>query len=95
MAKGKLTQVEKYTIIGMVESNKEVAEIAKVLGRTENVINKFVDSLEPSTNQQELDPKHPVNVGHAIMTREKSMDADESRKNYSGPDNSKYIHKLR
>ena len=43
MAKGRLTNTEKYAIQGMLGDGKEAAEIAEVLGRTTATVNKYID----------------------------------------------------
>ncbi len=44
MVKGRLSNVEKYAIQGMLHNEKEVKDMAKSLDRTETVINKYIDN---------------------------------------------------
>lgn len=43
MIKGKLSQLDKYTIQGMLHSQKSISEIATALDRTEKSIEKYVN----------------------------------------------------
>ena len=43
MAKGRLSNTEKYAIQGMLHSQKTIDEIAQILGRSEPTVKKYVD----------------------------------------------------
>lgn len=43
MAKGRLSNTEKYAIQGMLHGQKDIDEIAQILGRSKQTIQKYVD----------------------------------------------------
>lgn len=42
---GKLTNLEKYAIQGMINDDKSLAEICKAVGKTEKVVNTYLEKL--------------------------------------------------
>jgi IS30 family transposase len=44
MAKGRLNLTEKYAIQGMVANNKSITDIASELGRSESVVQNYIDN---------------------------------------------------
>ena len=50
MARGKLTQSEKYIIEGMLKDKHASSEIAKELGRTKNTIENYQAEVKKSAS---------------------------------------------
>jgi len=75
MATGKLTRNEQYIIQGMRHDNKDVAEIAKSLGRTEKAVANYLTSLDSlhstvAAVQTEQVVEEPVPVAREMPTSE-------------------------
>ena len=87
---GKLSNIEKYCIQGMVQDNKSVEEIAIELNRKEESISKYLDSIESSLakieTNKEITAKDLIikktgsgKKGVAIMTEAASQQLDGTR----------------
>jgi len=46
MAKGKLTNIEKYAIVGMLEDDHSFEDIANEIGRSPRTVENYVKSIE-------------------------------------------------
>lgn len=70
-----LTKAEKYSIEGMFSNDMSIQEIAKVLGREESLVSKYVDSF------QEKKKEPHESKGMAVMTEATSERVDRMRQN--------------
>ena len=102
MAKTKLTKLERYQIAGMSIDGKTAGQIAKSLGRTEKVIEKYMvkdagpneteDTLtkdEPETRKTFLEEMTLVN-GTAVMQKHLSEQTDK-KYHHDGSVNSRHV----
>ena len=98
-----LSKQEKFMIQGMIIENNSVEDIAKYLGREVELVEGFIEDIQPeekSVPTQEAPVQHPTqhiinktgkgNKGVAVMTPAGSQQGDESHKrHHSGNHNAK------
>ena len=83
MKKGKVTQTEYACIRGMMDNDVEVEAMAKQLDRSQEVVQKALDSIEAEIKRDQLiiNKSAKGQKGIAIMTPEASMRIDDNREN--------------
>lgn len=83
MKKGKVTQTEYACIRGMMDNDVEVEAMAKQLDRSQEVVQKAIDSIEAEIKRDQLiiNKSAKGQKGIAIMTPEASMRIDDNREN--------------
>jgi len=83
MKKGKLTQIEIACIRGMLANDIEVEVMAKQLDRSQEVVQKALESIEAEIKRDQLiiNKSAKGQKGLAIMTPEASMRIDDTREN--------------
>lgn len=83
MKKGKVTQTEYACIRGMMDNDVEVEAMAKQLDRSQEVVQKAIDSIEAEIKRDQLiiNKSAKGQKGIAVMTPEASMRIDDNREN--------------
>jgi len=104
MKKGPLSKTEKTFIENLYSSNS-VAELASKMNRSENMINKYLATLdtseqpEPETEVKDVSDLYAKNekYGVTIMTETASIASDENKQNKSKmPERyHKHIHRIK
>ena len=83
MKKGKITQTEIACIRGMLANGVEVEAMAKQLDRSQEVVQKSLDSIKAEIRRDQLiiNKSAKGQQGIAVMTPEASMRIDDNREN--------------
>ena len=83
MKKGKVTQTEYACIRGMMDNDVEVEAMAKQLDRSQEVVQKAIDSIEAEIKRDQLiiNKSAKGQKGIAVMTPAASMRIDDNREN--------------
>ena len=98
MKKGKLTDVEKACIKGMLSDNMSVMTMATQLDRSAPIIEKEVERIKSDTTREQLFINKTVagSKGVSIMTEAASIQVDASKdKSIPSDSRSAWIHKIR
>ena len=89
----KLTNVEKYSIEGMLSNNMEPEAIAQALGRAERLVLAYVELLnKKDTNLRKK--TRGGSSGVSIMTEAASQSIDSSRSNKTTTGKNPSIHTI-
>ena len=98
MKKGKLTDVEKACIKGMLSDDMSVMTMATQLDRSAPIVEKEVERIKSDTTREQLFINKTVagSKGVSIMTEAASVQVDVSKdKSISSDNRSAWIHKIR
>ena len=98
MKKGKLTDVEKACIKGMLSDNMSVMTMATQLDRSAPIIEKEVERMKSDTTREQLfiNKTAAGSKGVSIMTEAASVRVDASKdKSIPSDTRSAWIHKIR
>ena len=98
MKKGKLTDVEKACIKGMLSDGMSVMTMATQLDRSAPIIEKEVERMKSDTTREQLfiNKTAAGSKGVSIMTEAASIQVDASKdKSIPSDSRSAWIHKIR
>jgi len=98
MKKGKLTDVEKACIKGMLSDDMSVMTMATQLDRSAPIVEKEVERIKSDTTREQLFINKTVagSKGVSIMTEAASIQVDASKdKSIPSDSRSAWIHKIR
>tara|TARA_R110000824_G_scaffold95573_2_gene229770 strand:- start:1210 stop:1536 length:327 start_codon:yes stop_codon:yes gene_type:complete len=90
-----ITETEKFCVEGMLQNGMSIEDVAKAIGRPEEMVQELVEEYEQESGPRTINETASGNRGVSIMTEAGSYKVDEARKRDAPErDTTSTIHKI-